>query len=67
MSKVVSQENLVTFGQQFKDKLSTVAISGSYNDLVDIPDDLQEYRQFTIYSDQAEGDAPTAPGNRDWI
>lgn len=65
MSKVVSQENLVEFGQQFKNKLSTVAISGSYNDLVDIPDDLQEYRQFTIYSDQAEGDYPETPGRND--
>jgi hypothetical protein len=65
MSKVVSQENLVDFGQQFKNKLSAVAISGSYNDLVDTPGDLQEYRQFTIYSDQAEGSYPTNPGRND--
>jgi hypothetical protein len=37
MSKVVSDSNLVSFGKAFKARLSDVAISGSYNDLVDTP------------------------------
>lgn len=65
MSKVVSDSNLVSFGKAFKARLSDVAISGSYNDLTDTPGTLQEYRQFTIFSDQAEGDYPSTPGNND--
>lgn len=66
MSKVVSDSNLIAFGKAFKNNLSDVAISGSYNDLVDTPGDLQEYRQFTLFSDQTEGDYPSTPGNNDW-
>lgn len=66
MSKVVSDSNLIAFGKAFKNNLSDVAISGSYNDLVDTPGDLQEYRQFTLFSPQAEGDYPELPGNNDW-
>lgn len=65
MSKVVSDSNLIAFGKAFKNNLSDVAISGSYNDLVDTPGDLQEYRQFTLFSDQAEGSYPSTPGNND--
>lgn len=38
MSKLVSDANLLQFGQAFKDNLSGVATSGSYTDLTDKPD-----------------------------
>lgn len=37
MSKLVSDENLLRFGQQFKSNLAGVATSGSYNDLSNKP------------------------------
>ena len=37
MSKLVSDANLLQFGQAFKDNLSSVATSGSYTDLTDKP------------------------------
>lgn len=38
MSKIVSDANLEEFGVKLKSKLSVVATSGSYTDLLDTPD-----------------------------
>lgn len=45
MSKLVSNENLLRFGQQFKSNLADVATSGSYVDLTDKPDLSGDWNQ----------------------
>lgn len=75
MSKLVSDANLLQFGQAFKDNLATVASSGSYADLTDKPllstkANLNDASQnfvagdvtTTTFTDDSTGDTWCFPG-----
>lgn len=75
MSKLVSDENLLQFGQAFKSNLANVATSGSYVDLSNKPNlsdkaDLEDSNQHfvagdivtTTFTDDDTGDTWSLPG-----
>lgn len=68
MTKLVSSENLTSFGQQFLSHLSTVATTGSFYDLTDVPEEYaQEYQAFNLYTRTSSSDtAPSLPTTTDW-
>lgn len=75
MSKLVNDENLLRFGQKFKENLADVATTGSYTDLSDKPNlsdkaDLDDpYQEFvsgnittTTFTEDGDGNTWSFPG-----
>ena len=61
MSKLVNDENLLRFGQKFKEKLANVATTGSYTDLSNKP----EFSDFVFASDYEEDEEVVAAALND--
>lgn len=61
MSKLVSNENLLRFGQQFKSNLADVATSGSYVDLTDKP----SFSDYVFAADYEEDEEVVAAALND--